>query len=267
MPIFISYSHADKKFVDRLAMALVRQEVHVWLDRWELRLGDSLITKIQEAITEASGLLVVLSGASVKSEWCRKELNSGLMRELDEKRVVVLPILVEDCTVPLFLRDKMYADFRTNFDDGLFTVLEKIASVTNEWQARIEDPEYHNDMAIDWGCEQGTYWFRVTAISHGEKIPYSILSTIMIYTNVTSSIWYHMHRKDGSDDIARAEIIGGLAARLRDDDDTDVILTDQFAQRRQAEFDVGLDGDSATRSRYWRRRVLPNSPTDQWLRR
>ena len=91
MPLFISYSHADKSFVDQLAAHLVLHHVHVWLDRWELHVGDSLISKVQEAITGASGLLVILSKASVKSEWCRKELNSGLIRELDEKRVVVLP--------------------------------------------------------------------------------------------------------------------------------------------------------------------------------
>ena len=66
---------------------------------------------MQQAIQDSSALLVVLSKASVASEWCRKELNAGLMRELDEKRVVVLPLLVDDCEIPLFLREKMYADF------------------------------------------------------------------------------------------------------------------------------------------------------------
>jgi len=41
------------------------------------------------------------------------------MRELDEKRVVVLPVIVEECDIPLFLREKMYADLRTNFNTGL----------------------------------------------------------------------------------------------------------------------------------------------------
>ena len=35
MPLFISYSHSDKNFVDRLAAQLVLRKVHVWLDRWE----------------------------------------------------------------------------------------------------------------------------------------------------------------------------------------------------------------------------------------
>jgi hypothetical protein len=107
MPIFISYSHEDKTFVDRLAMQLVAYKAKVWLDKWELHVGDSLIKRIQDAIAGASALLVVLSKASVKSEWCKKELSAGLVRELEEKRVVVLPVLKEDCEVPLFLRDKL----------------------------------------------------------------------------------------------------------------------------------------------------------------
>ena len=111
MPIFISYSHSDKSFVDDLAINLVKNNVHVWVDTWELNIGDSIINKIQSAIQESTALLVVLSKASINSEWCKKELSSGLMRELDEKKVVVLPVLLEDCDIPLFLRDKKYADF------------------------------------------------------------------------------------------------------------------------------------------------------------
>src|SRR4051812_23154787 len=108
MPIFISYSHADSEFVDRLATQLVQQAVNVWVDRWEINVGDSLIDKVEEAIAGASALLVVLSRASVESNWVKKEVNAGLVRELEEKQVVVLPVLVEDCKIPVFLREKFF---------------------------------------------------------------------------------------------------------------------------------------------------------------
>src|SRR6266849_3850548 len=85
MPIFISYSHADRVFINKLAAHLVKHNAHVWIDSWELNVGDSLIQRIQQAIQESSALLVVLSKASVKSEWCKKELSAGLVRELEEK--------------------------------------------------------------------------------------------------------------------------------------------------------------------------------------
>ncbi|WP_154173251.1 toll/interleukin-1 receptor domain-containing protein [Vibrio metoecus] len=136
MPVFISYSHENKDFVDQLAIQLVQHNVNIWLDRWELSIGDSIIDKVQEAADGASALLVILSNASVASEWCKKELSAGLLRELEEKRVVIMPVLLEDCKIPLFARGKLYADFRTNFDDGLKTVLEGIAKVTNPFLSR-----------------------------------------------------------------------------------------------------------------------------------
>jgi hypothetical protein len=168
MPIFINYSRADSDFATKLAMQLVKHKANVWIDQWELHVGDSLINKIQEAIQGASGLLVILSKASVESESCKKDLSSGLIRELEEKRVVVLPVLKEDCEMPMFLRDKLYADFRTDFDTGLRAVLEGIARVTSDSLTRIETPEWHIDWSIDWGVdnEDDSFFLHLTAIVH-----------------------------------------------------------------------------------------------------
>src|SRR5689334_15461872 len=99
MPFFIGYSDNDKIFVDRLAAQLAFRRRHVWVDRWELKVGDSILNRIREALTEGAGLIIVFSRSSVPSVWCRKELSSGLMRELEERRVVVLPALLENCQI------------------------------------------------------------------------------------------------------------------------------------------------------------------------
>jgi TIR domain len=77
---------------------------NVWLDKWELSVGDSLIDKIQDALTESSAILIILSRNSVTSNWCRKELNAGLIRELEEKKSILIPCVIDDCELPLFLR-------------------------------------------------------------------------------------------------------------------------------------------------------------------
>src|SRR6266404_6337327 len=146
MPVFISHSSKDNEFVEKLAKHLIQAKAHVWVDTWELKVGDSLIQKIQDAIKTASALLVVLSKASVASEWCKRELSAGLMRELDEKRVVVLPVLVEDCEIPVFLREKMYADFRKDFKTGLKELVEAVARVTKIDQGRLKAGKSQ----VDW---------------------------------------------------------------------------------------------------------------------
>src|SRR6516162_2150465 len=41
------------------------------------------------------------------------------MEELSGKGVAVLPVLIEDCELPSLLKDRVYADFRRDFNAGL----------------------------------------------------------------------------------------------------------------------------------------------------
>jgi predicted nucleotide-binding protein len=121
--VFISYSHEDRDFAQRLAKDLLSNRILVWWDDWMIRVGDSLLKKIEEGLSTSSYLGIILTPASVASSWVREELNAALLRQLEERRVFVLPILAQDCQIPLLLRDKKYADFRTSYDEGLSQLL------------------------------------------------------------------------------------------------------------------------------------------------
>lgn len=122
--LFISYSHEDRSFVEQLATDLKTKGLRVWYDQWELKVGNSLIEKISFGIKSQDFLIIVLSKSSVKSEWVRKELNAALIKELQEKRVVILPVVIEDCDIPPLLSDKVYADFRKGYSSGLNKLLD-----------------------------------------------------------------------------------------------------------------------------------------------
>ena len=207
MPIFISYSHGNKDFVDKLAIQLVHRNVNVWVDRWELSIGDSVIEKVQEAVDGASALLVVLSKASVESAWCKKELTAGLLKELEEKRVVVMPVLLEDCDIPIFARDKLYADFRNDFDGGLATVIEGIAKVTNPSLARIKEPEFYTDWSIDWGDVNGNFAIILNYVQLPHKQPYTCLTNIEILASPTATDIYHRLSSEKGHDFAKLNVI------------------------------------------------------------
>lgn len=139
--VFISYSSKDRRFADKLAKDLKSKGMHVWYDQWELRVGDSLIDKINAGIRSQDYIVVVLSKASVRSKWVMKELNAGFIRELDEKRIVLLPVLIEDCDIPPLLSDKVYADFRHDYTAGLRKLLDRFpgnmfASGISMWERR-----------------------------------------------------------------------------------------------------------------------------------
>jgi hypothetical protein len=124
--VFLSYSSQDRQFAERLAGDLVGHGLRVWWDQWEMQVGDSLIAKIQEGIQASSWLTVVLSPTSVASNWVKRELASALADEISTDRVRVLPLLVADCEVPPFLRDRLYADFRVTYETGLALLLRRL---------------------------------------------------------------------------------------------------------------------------------------------
>ncbi|MFL6259209.1 MAG: toll/interleukin-1 receptor domain-containing protein [Thermoanaerobaculia bacterium] len=125
--VFLSYSSQDRDFAERLARDLVDYRLRVWWDRWEMRVGDSLVAKIQEGIQSSSWLAVVLSPNSVESSWVKRELASAIVDEISADRVRVLPLLLADCAIPPFLRDKLYADFRDSYEAGLTSLLQRLS--------------------------------------------------------------------------------------------------------------------------------------------
>lgn len=110
--IFLSHSSEDKAFVAGLAADLRDANVRVWQDEAEIKVGDSLIDKIERGISESEYLAVVLSSSSVASEWVQREVRTALTQEIAGRVVRVLPVLIEDVEIPPFLLDKSYLDFR-----------------------------------------------------------------------------------------------------------------------------------------------------------
>ncbi len=110
--IFLSHSHDDRPFARRMAADLRNSGHSVWIDEAEIDIGDSLIGKIREGLDQVDFVVAILSDASINSPWVERELEIASNRELDEKRVVVLPVLISDVSLPGFLRGKFYGDFR-----------------------------------------------------------------------------------------------------------------------------------------------------------
>jgi hypothetical protein len=125
--VFISYSHADSRFVDQLADKLRASGVDVWIDKWKIKVGDSITHKVNEGIGASDFLIIVLSCASVKSKWVREELNAALIRNIEaEKHAFILPILLEDCEIPELLRHRRYANFKDDPELAFQELLEVI---------------------------------------------------------------------------------------------------------------------------------------------
>jgi hypothetical protein len=89
---FISYSTKDQKFADRLYSDLQNKGVRCWFAPHDIQGGKKIHEQIDEAIKIHEKLLLILSTASMESEWVKTEISKARKREIREKRRVLFPI-------------------------------------------------------------------------------------------------------------------------------------------------------------------------------
>jgi hypothetical protein len=125
--IFLSHSSKDKDFVRRLATDLAEMGHTPWRDEEQIKAGDSIVRAIDEAVRSADYVVIVLSSNSVQSSWFATEWEAKLWQEINQRRTMVIPALIDDCEIPALLKPKRYADFRKSYGKGLVELMGGIA--------------------------------------------------------------------------------------------------------------------------------------------
>jgi hypothetical protein len=121
-PAFFSYSRHDSDFVLKLAGDLKAAGASVWLDQLDITPGDRWDRAVQDALTNCTCMLVILSPASVDSTNVMDEVSFAL----DEGKTVI-PVIYRDCTVPFRLHRVQHVDFKQDYARGLQVLLGTLA--------------------------------------------------------------------------------------------------------------------------------------------
>jgi hypothetical protein len=113
----------------------------VWIDEAEINIGDSLIEKIRDGLDQVDFVAAILSSASIASPWVTRELDIASNREIEENRVVVLPLLLEPVELPGFLKGKFYGDFTdaARYGEMLDLLLRKLGPASEPLKPSIEE--------------------------------------------------------------------------------------------------------------------------------
>jgi len=140
--VFISYSSQDRPFVDDLVNRLKAKLVDVWYDQIELRVGDSIVAKINQGLRDSDWLILVLSQASMKSKWVAEELTAAIALTV-QKGAFVLPLLKEPVDIPPLLAGRKYADFTRDETQGLQELLKVVAPETQLFADEASQRSWH----------------------------------------------------------------------------------------------------------------------------
>ena len=133
MKVFISHSSVDKKFVQRLAADLQREGIDAWFDQWDIHPGDRIPERLEEGLSEAEVLVLVLSPDSVNSQWVEYERQAWLVMQIEEEKRAkeesrpparrLIPVLYRDCQKPAFLQPIHYVKITDQEYEGGFKQL------------------------------------------------------------------------------------------------------------------------------------------------
>lgn len=93
---FISYSSKDQDFADRLHADLQSKGVRCWFAPRNIQGGRKIHEQIDDAIRVYDRLLLILSPASLDSEWVKTEIANSRQRERKEQRRMLFPIRLVD---------------------------------------------------------------------------------------------------------------------------------------------------------------------------
>jgi hypothetical protein len=122
--VFISYSRKNVEKAMRLKQLLEGLGFNVWLDLVGIAAGEEWPAKLAEAIKEADVVLMLLSRASVSSEYCLKEVIFA-----KKKNKPIVGLRLEDMVLPdkieLMLGDAQQVAMPE--DQGFESVVEELA--------------------------------------------------------------------------------------------------------------------------------------------
>jgi uncharacterized protein YjbI with pentapeptide repeats len=94
-PLFISYSHRDNTFVDKLEKSLISKGVRFWRDSHDMTAG-KIETQIDRAIHQNPIVLLILSKNSMNSDWVQHEVRKARELEKELGRDALCPIALDD---------------------------------------------------------------------------------------------------------------------------------------------------------------------------
>lgn len=133
--VFISYAHKDEdegKYLSLLEKGLDKEGINTWSDLSGLRAGDTWRTALKRVASNTDCVLVLVSAASARSDWVKKEVAWAIKSHNTTKLVkLIIPILLDSESIREFdnLSDFQYEQWNNN-QDFFRKVAEQIVDAT-----------------------------------------------------------------------------------------------------------------------------------------
>ncbi len=174
MTTFISYSRVNSDFAVRLANDLRSDGFDIWLDQLDIPTGSRWDDELEKALDRCSTFLIVLSPESIKSQNVKDEIGYAI-----DAGKHILPVLIENCKIPLRLRRFQFVDFTDDSYRESLAQIKQLLENTSELQKGDKASDKIED--DDDGHDSKDKAFSLTSLLKGKApIPYIIAGVVVI---------------------------------------------------------------------------------------
>jgi hypothetical protein len=175
---FLSHNSRDKDFARALGAQLSLVGVAVWFDEWEIRAGDSIPRKLNDALESFDDFVLIWSENAARSNWVRAELEAALHHHIDNNLGRVIPLVLDATPVPALLKSLRRIDVLEN--DDLMRVVREITGIATEAEYLKALQQHLDELPFDYDYFPGYGLIvacprcgaRVGSLEHSYEIDY-----------------------------------------------------------------------------------------------
>lgn len=161
--VFICHSSEDKEiFVENFANNLFKKGIDAWFDEYEIRLGESIIEKVNEGLKNSNKGIIIFSKNLNESSFALTEVNSLIYKGIYEKSYFIIPIIIDDDVgIPELINHVSSVKINNlkNYDKEFDRICD-IVFGRNELSVLGEPPSYYKLKQIPNCTKQDTEIFR-----------------------------------------------------------------------------------------------------------
>ena len=115
--VFLSYRSVNRPWVLNLYDVLRHQGHEVFIDQCELKPGDQLAKRLQDALRTSQAGVLVWSSSTGDSEWVNREYEVLEAMATDKPDFQFVPVRLDNSSLPPFARSRIFLDF-SSYPDG-----------------------------------------------------------------------------------------------------------------------------------------------------
>jgi len=144
--VFLCHTSADKPKVLKLSQRLTMEHwIDSWLDEEKILPGQHWTSVIKQSLVEADSVIILISNNSIMKEgFVQREMNYAWDMSLEKPRSVIylIPLRLEDCEVPLDLKERQWADYFGEKEEKTYLDLLKSLRLRYKQKFGIEAEEF-----------------------------------------------------------------------------------------------------------------------------